>query len=129
MENETIHIALTLQETSFEDSTYVDRGMKWRASTLCKAAEGLPIFRLPLAGLDLSVMPWRVNNVLATAEHMNRVLKCSLKYPVLLDDYGYICDGWHRVVKALIMQKTHINAKRLYEMPEPDGYIEEAEKS
>ena len=37
------------------------------------------------------------------------------------DDHGYIADGWHRVIKALVEGRQTIKAIRIQEMPEPDG--------
>jgi hypothetical protein len=124
-EKELYDIVLNIPCIGFDDSSFVDRGMKWEAKTLYKAAEDIPEFELPLAGIDLSVMPWNIKNIFNVAEHMGRVMKADLKYPVLLDDYGYICDGWHRLVKALLLKKSHIRAKRLSTMPEPDAILEE----
>lgn len=128
-ESEVYDIVLNIPCIGFEDSSFCDRGAKWKAETLYKSAEDIPEFELPLAGIDLSVMPWNIKNIFNVAEHMARVMKADLKYPVLLDDYGYICDGWHRLVKALLLKKTHIRAKRLSTMPEPDAILEENQKS
>ena len=48
----------------------------------------------------------------------------ELKYPILIDHLGRICDGYHRIVKAIIENKTEIDATRIEEMPRPDGYEE-----
>lgn len=124
-ESEVYGIILDVPCIGFEDSSFCDRGYKWKAETLYDFAKEVPEFELPLAGIDLSVMPWNINNIFNVAEHMARVMRADLKHPVLLDDYGYICDGWHRLVKALLLKKSHIRAKRLSAMPEPDAILEE----
>jgi len=122
---EPVFIQLDIPVIGFDKSSFVEGGNRWEAKTLYDAAEELPVFDLPLAGIDLSVMPWSIKNIQSVAEHFKRVMNADLKYPVLLDNYGYICDGWHRVIKALMMGKTHIQAKRLAEMPMPDEIIEQ----
>ncbi len=33
---------------------------------------------------------------------MKRVLNTDLNYPIILNEEGFIMDGWHRVTKALL---------------------------
>ena len=84
----------------------------------------LPIFELPLAGIDLNCTPFTVNNLDDMAWHMKRVQESDLKYPIILDDLGQICDGNHRVVKALVKGDKTIKAVRIQNMPTPDGHDE-----
>ena len=106
------------------ENTYTSNGNIWAASNLvqyCKEKR-YPIFDLPLAGIDLSYSPWsNLSNVKQIASHFKRVQLANLDYPVILDDHGYIADGWHRVIKALIEGKHTIKAIRIQEMPQPDG--------
>lgn len=48
---------------------------------------------------------------------------------VIFEDSGitenrYICDGYHRICKAILENKTEIDAIRIQKMPKPDGYEE-----
>lgn len=98
----------------------------WAASTLiqwCKE-KGYKSFKFPLAAMDLSNCPWTVDDMWDFVYHAKRVNRGNLKYPIILNDRGAICDGWHRVAKALLEGKTEIDAIRIEEMPLPDGYIE-----
>ena len=52
------------------------------------------------------------------AYHIRRMNKADLQYPIILDDTGYICDGWHRLLKSIIGGKETIMAIRLPLMPE-----------
>jgi hypothetical protein len=100
------------------DSSYVVGNKNYEVQDLIKAAEDLEEFDLPLAGVNM-------NHALCQATltsflyHWKRVEKADLKYPVIIDSTGYICDGWHRVAKAILEGKTTIKAKRLEVMPEP----------
>ena len=45
--------------------------------------------------------------------------QADLKYPIILDDTGFICDGWHRLLKSIVEGKDTIKAIRLKVMPDP----------
>lgn len=107
------------------ENRYHSNGKVWAAANLiqwCKEKK-YPVFDLPLAGIDLSYLPWNdLSNVKRVAWHFRRALNANLSYPVILDERGYIADGWHRVLKALLLNKRSIKAIRIQEMPLPDGY-------
>jgi len=73
--------------------------------------------KIPIDALDISWSPFDYSNVSEFIKHVRRVKETDLKYPILIDDLGTICDGWHRVVKAIIENKKYIKAIRLKEMP------------
>ncbi len=54
------------------------------------------------------------------AEHLVLVRETDLKHPILLCADGRLMDGMHRVVKALVEGRTHIQAIRLPVTPKPD---------
>jgi len=104
------------------EGRYILGGQEWDMSTLINATEGLPVFDLQLAALDLSVYPWGNDGktLMSFLYHFKRIKKVNLSNPVIMDPTGYIIDGWHRVAKAIINGKTTIKAIRLLVMPEPD---------
>ncbi|MCD9096457.1 hypothetical protein LU699_17905 [Luteimonas fraxinea] len=53
-------------------------------------------------------------------EHMRLVEATDLAYPIILSPDGRVMDGMHRVVKALLQERTTIMATRLSVMPAPD---------
>lgn len=71
--------------------------------------------------IDLSWNPFDYLNVLDFSKHVKRVKDTDLKYPILIDDLGTVCDGWHRIVKAIVEGKKYIKAIRLKEMPSPSS--------
>lgn len=110
------------------ENNYRCGGKSWSASTLvnwCKEKE-YPIFKVPLAAIDLSQMPWDIDTIDDFIWHCKRMNDTD-NYPIILDNYGRICDGFHRVCKAIINNKTEIDAIRIEEMPRPDGYEERSE--
>lgn len=118
---------IPLEHVALGKSMFEHGGHGWKATTLIRAAkeQNCKPFDLPLAGLDLSSKPWgRTDDIVGFVFHAHRMLNADLKYPIILDDSGYICDGWHRVARAIIEKKATIKAMRLNHMPEPD-YMEE----
>ena len=111
---------------TFEDSKFTDNDCVWFATTLAKHAEDLNVFELPLAGIDLGRMPWgsSMNTLKDFAGHMKRVMKADLSHPIILDEDGYIADGWHRVAKALLEDKPTIKAVRFDVNPPCDYTID-----
>lgn len=91
----------------------------YRVKDLIELSKDLSVFELPLAGIDLSGMPWTIDNVKDFCHHHKRVIDAKSEYPIILDNTGYICDGWHRVVKAILNGDRNIKAVRLTTMPEP----------
>lgn len=92
----------------------------WDESTLRDASEGLEIFSVTLAGIDLNTMPWNIGNLGSYMYHVRRVQDCSLEYPIILSPLGEIMDGWHRICKAILEGRTTIKAVRLVQLPQPD---------
>ena len=113
-----------VEKCRFSDSNYIRGEKKWAASQLiewCKEKE-YPIFNLPLAGINMSGSPFTMSCFDTFVYHCKRMYEADLKHPIILDDYGQICDGWHRVAKAILAGKTTIPAIKIEVMPEPVGY-------
>ena len=75
------------------------------------------VFDLPLAGINLSDLMWGIVSMRDIAYHLDRINKTDFKHPILIDDRGVICDGWHRVMKAIMLGHNSIKAIRLLDMP------------
>lgn len=119
-----------LMNISVTDNVYHNRGCRWTASTLIKYCEeqNYPVFTIPVAGISLDNIPWDNTKIfLHFCDHMKRAMDANLDYPIILDEYGYICDGWHRLAKAIVTGKTEIKAIRIEKMPKPDGEYREEE--
>ena len=114
------------EDSGITENRYICEGKIWNASTLityCKEQK-YPVFKLPLAGVNLDHLPWEINNLDDIIWHSKRIQDTDLSHPILIDHLGRICDGYHRIVKAIIENKTEIDAIRIEEMPRPDGYEE-----
>ena len=66
--------------------------------------------------------------------HIKRVLDADLSYPVIIhgtgrgEDEGFIMDGYHRTIKALAMNMTHLEARVLINLPPPDKTLHKEEQ-
>lgn len=114
---------------SFSESRYARGNKVWLAATLYNEVkeEGLEPFDMPLAGIDLSVMPFKVQNFDSFIWHMHRCAMCNTDIPILLDDLGQVADGNHRIAKAILDGKRTIKAYRLRNMPAAD-FIDESDE-
>ena len=106
----------------FEQSEFHRGKNVWAAETLylfAKAKE-YPVQDLPLWAIDLSDEPFNARDLNNLIFQCRRVQDCSLEYPIILDNYGQIADGYHRLCKAILEGRETIKAIRLEEMPAPD---------
>jgi len=108
-----------IKKFDFNDGTFTAYGCKYAVTDLVEASKDLPIFDLQLCAIDLSARPWGEMNIYSFIGHAQRVQDADEDFPVLMTPEGYICDGWHRVVRAIINKKTTIPARRLNVLPEP----------
>lgn len=120
---ETVTPTLDLDPLKFYESTYTAYGNSYDAPTLVQFAKdkNYPVFDMPIVGIDMSGLPFAVNSFAQFVWQLSRVMKTDLAYPILLDDHGTICDGWHRVAKAVMEGQSTIKAIRLQEMPDASG--------
>ena len=54
------------------------------------------------------------------AEHARLIDESDFEFPIILSSDGRIMDGMHRVLKALMQGRSHIEAVRFETDPEPD---------
>lgn len=110
---------IRLHNCGLADGKYVATdGSVWTVTRLIEHAKELPTFEIPLAGIHIGESIFAESRTArAIAVHVKRVNDTDLKHPILLDPDGFIMDGWHRVVKALVLGKETIKAKRFIDMP------------
>ncbi len=120
-------MGVKIDKMAFAESQYRRGNKVWKASSLylfAKAKE-YPTFDLPLAAVNLSNMSFDTDNLAQFIFQCKRVSDCSLDYPIILDDFGQIADGYHRACKAILEGRETIKAIRLEEMPTHDFLEEE----
>lgn len=113
---------VNIQKTKLSDNYFQDGGYKYSAFKLIEHSKQFEEFDLPLAGMDLSTLAWDIKDMDDFIWHARRCVDTDLNYPIILDSLGRVCDGWHRVCKAIVMGKTTIKAIRLETMPSYDSY-------
>ncbi len=93
------------------------------AATLLKAVhdQELEPFEYPLAAFTLNGLPFSLRNLDEFIFQMKRTLDADYeKNPIILDEYGQVADGNHRICHAILDGKRSILAYRLINMPTPD---------
>lgn len=110
---------IELENKGLSDGKYVDiDGYYWAVTRLIEHSKNLSIIEIPLAAVHIGEKVFKESRTARSiAEHIKRVNETSLEYPILLDPDGFIMDGWHRVVKALVEGQESIKAIRFKRMP------------
>ena len=101
----------------------------WYVPRLWELSANLPVIEVAVASVKaLDVDCWfgqgtepTIRNV---AKHCQRIMDADLRYPIVLHADGSLMDGGHRLAKALIEGKDHIQAVRFDVTPEPDEIVD-----
>ena len=108
-----------IEDFNIREGKYCDGDLSFFVVDIHSMAKNLQVFEIPLAGIDLDVFPWGKINMLSFCYHSRRMDKSDFEFPIILTPTGYICDGWHRVVRAILEGEETIKAVRLLTMPQP----------
>lgn len=108
-----------LKNGGLADGKYTDSaGCVWTVARLIQHSKALPVFEILLAGIFIGEKVFKESRTARDiAEHVKRVNETDLDYPIILDPDGFIMDGWHRVIKALVEGRETIKAVRFEELP------------
>ena len=103
-------------ESSLEN--YDNGTMYYPVASLLEEAKKYEEFDLPLDGIDLRTMfESNIKSGYDFFYHSMKVEDCDPQKPIILDVYGSIADGRHRIIKALMLGWKTIKAIRLETMP------------
>lgn len=115
---------VSIEGCAVHENTYSSGGKVWTVTNLVARAKDIAPFDLPLAAIYVGVDVWTpTGSAYGMAFHMRRALDVDTSYPIILCEQGFIMDGWHRVLRALIDGKTTIKAVRFMKTP-PHDYLE-----
>jgi len=114
-----------IEGCKLKESYCIRYGKKWKAKDLIKHSKKYEVFDLPLAGIDLTTNAWVIKDIDDFIYQVGRVKNTSLKYPIIIDYAGCVCDGWHRIAKAILQGCTTIKAIRLETMPDKYEIVED----
>lgn len=113
-----------IEKLDYIDSFFKKNGYRYSAVKLVEQSKLYKTYEIPIAFIDLSESPFNLSSFDYFIFQMKRVENSDLKYPILFDNEGTLCDGWHRLAKAILRGDTTIKAIKLKEMPEYDRYDE-----
>jgi len=109
----------------FKDCFIDNKGNIWKVATLIKYSKELPIFLFNITQISLEeIIKWQIINLRDFVNHFSRINTADLSIPILLRSDGYCMNGWHRIIKALVLEMTHLPAKKFKLDPEPDFRID-----
>jgi hypothetical protein len=104
-----------------------EQGLRaWDVHRLIALSEGLPVRRVALETiLELDEVYWFDDDLehptcRKVLMHLGLIQEADLRYPILLSSDGRVMDGMHRVAKAVMEQRSEIDAIRFEHDPEPD---------
>ncbi len=97
----------------------------WDVHRLIRLTHGLPVKPVAVDSI------WEVDtdywsdatagpSVRRLLQHMRGVLDVDTSYPIILGYDGRVMDGMHRICRAILDQRTTIDAVQLERHPEPD---------
>jgi hypothetical protein len=98
----------------------------WDVDRLVDLAKALPREQVPLSAIrEIDEPYWSTGYKHAltcreVVEHARLIEEADLAFPVILSSDGGVMDGMHRIAKALLQGRTHIEAVRFSSDPEPD---------
>lgn len=93
------------------------KGKDFSIAELVKHSEKTPTTIVPIEAIDMSYFIADKSDIIEFCEHMKRVMKAEMKYPILLAPNGTLLDGRHRLAKAIIEGHKTVKLKRLKTMP------------
>lgn len=98
-----------------DERTDTKNGGSWRGDDLARVVENEPVYEIPLIFIDMGSHYFKVEEggLIEFARHMKHVMECDLEVPIILDEWGSVMDGRHRLVKAMIEGRATIKAKRV----------------
>jgi hypothetical protein len=91
----------------------------WDVDRLIELSRGLPVEAVPLDSIaEIDTAYWfdgsaETPTVRKVVEHTRLILDADLAYPIILGHDGRVMDGMHRVARALMAGRSHIDAVRL----------------
>ena len=96
----------------------------WNVERLWDLARALtpePVEIESLGGVDENV--WFTHTKPTLREvvmHAKKIAHADMRHPIILDVDGKIMDGAHRVAKAMLEGRSHVQAVRFSVQPQPD---------
>jgi hypothetical protein len=114
-----IHPGLSFDGQQFIDTRNGEKHI-WFVNRLVVLAKDLPVFDIPLAGVNTYNLQPKDEGFNSWITHIKKVNDADLSFPIILDDEGYVMDGRHRIAKAILEGRKTIKAVRFPVTPPCD---------
>lgn len=103
-------------------STHTADGKCWYVDQLWILARDLPVTSRAVQSFrELQECCWEQSMGLADfAAHVRRVEQADPAYPIIISAEGWLMDGAHRLVKAMLRGETHVPVQQFQVTPPPD---------
>ena len=111
--------------TNIHTQCFCDKSKRFVIKNLISLASELPVQEMPLEHLNFYNMHPTIESFREWIGHIKSVLNADLKYPIILDDEGFVMDGRHRIAKAFLEGNESIKFVRFKKTPPPDYYEKE----
>ena len=101
----------------------------WKARTLWKLSETMPVEHVPLESFDWQNDNFECNSLnhpplwRDIGEQTKQILAADLQYPIVISAEGNIMDGMHRILKCYVFGLPTVKAVRFKENPPPDRIV------
>ncbi len=98
----------------------------WDVDRLIELSRGLPVQRVPLDSIrEIDTVYWfdgrdELPTVRKVVDHTRLIREVDVSYPIILGHDGRVMDGMHRIARALLEERTEIDAVRFTSPVEPD---------
>ncbi|HEX4824185.1 MAG TPA: hypothetical protein VFV19_07710 [Candidatus Polarisedimenticolaceae bacterium] len=95
--------------------------LAWDVDRLVRLTSSFPKKLVPLKAIRELDEAWsNPPTWRAMVEHVRLIDEADLSFPIILAATGEVMDGRHRVAKALLLNRTEIEAVQFEQDPEPD---------
>ena len=94
----------------------------WDVDRLIELSDGFPLKQVAIEAIwEVDTPYWsQPLTVRDVADHVRLVQAVDPGYPIILGADGRVMDGMHRVCKALLENRSTVNAVQFTQDPEPD---------
>ena len=108
----------------YENACNASNTGSWYVSNLIertKEKENVIDFELDIWSLNLDVNVWGEKlSFYDIITHLRQINEVDVNFPVIVNEQGWVMDGWHRIAKSILHGKRYIKAVRFKKNPEKD---------
>lgn len=97
----------------------------WKVKRLWRLAQDLPRFKYQVSSFDkfeddIWFGGYKTPSIKNVLNHMERINKADLDYPIILSEEGLVMDGVHRILRAHLEGLEWLQAVQFEQNPKPD---------